>query len=427
MPTSTSENENPYKIGDRVAHDRYGHGTVVGFSEQGNPSVKFDGRDKRVTVPPGMLSPARFSEPDNDNKPLPCIDPADWQDKAIPERNWYIEGMIPGRQVTLLSGDGGTGKSLLAYQVGIAGALGIETIGLEPRPGRVIYLAAEDDEDELIRRGHDILRPTGHSFADLRDKMRIMPMAGLNAELMYINPDRQPVFSDMATKVEELVKTFEPELLILDTSADLYGGDENNRVHVRFFVTRLRKLAMDHNVAVLLLSHPSVAGMQSGSGTSGSTAWNNSVRSRLYLTADKEDDDLRVLKGMKANYSAKGGELKLRWHEGAFILDDGKPSEAAGLINRHTDAKFRELLSAINRSGQRVAPTKGVNYAPSVMVMRPEAKGTSKKALEASMHRLLSEGIIKVVIDGPPSKQRQRLIVSAEDFGPEGEEAAEAA
>jgi hypothetical protein len=344
------------------------------------------------------------------------IDPADWQDKAIPERNWYIEGMIPGRQVTLLSGDGGTGKSLLAYQVGIAGALGIETVGLTPRPGRVIYLAAEDDEDELLRRGDDILRKCGHSFADLKGQMRIIPMAGLNAEMMYINPDRQPVFSDMATKIAKLVETFRPELLILDTSADLFGGDENNRVHVRFFVTMLRKLAMDHNVAVLLLSHPSVSGMQSGSGTSGSTAWNNSVRSRLYLTADKDDDDLRVLKGMKANYGRKGGELKLRWHEGAFILDDGKPAPAVGLLARRAREVFLRLLSETNRVGNKVGPSPSATYAPKVFADRKDAGGIKKNAFTDVMNELLAAGTIAIITEGRKGRETKRLVVVADEI-----------
>ncbi len=48
--------------------------------------------------------------------------------------------------------------------------------------------------------------------------------------------------------------------------------------------------------------------MQSGTGLSGSIAWNNSVRSRLYFTADKTDEDLRLLKNMKTNYGRKGAE-----------------------------------------------------------------------------------------------------------------------
>lgn len=344
------------------------------------------------------------------------IDPADWHGHAIPERPWYIDGMIPSRQVTLLSGDGGTGKSLLAYQIGIAGALGVETIGLNPAEGGVLYLAAEDDEEELIRRGHDILSAMGHTFADLKDRMRVMPMAGLSAELVHINPERRIERTSLAGKVEEIVKEFDPILLILDTSADVFGGDEINRVQVRYFVSMLRRLAMDHDMAVLLLSHPSVAGMTTGTGLSGSTAWNNSVRARLYLTADRDDDDLRILKGMKSNYARKGGELKLRWHEGAFILDDGKPSPGAALVNNLADKVFLRLLSAINASGRRVSSSKSSAYAPTVMAAMPEREGVSKKSLIDAMARLFTEKKIAVVMEGPPSKQRERLVVVEDEI-----------
>ena len=347
---------------------------------------------------------------------IKIIDPADWEGRAVPERHWYIDGMIPGRQVTLLSGDGGTGKSLLAYQVGIAGALGVETIGLCPVDGRVVYLAAEDDEPELQRRGNDILTAMGHTFADLEGKMRVMPMAGLSAEMVRINPDRRIESTELAGKVEDIVKEFRPELPILDTSADVFGGDEINRVQVRFFVSMLRRMAMDHDIAVLLLSHPSVAGMQTGTGLSGSTAWNNSVRSRLYLTADKDDEDMRMLKGMKSNYARKGGEMKLRWREGVFILDDGKPSPGAALVANNADKVFLRLLSTINASGRRVSSSKSSAYAPSVMAAMPEREGISKKSLIDAMARLFAEKKIAVVKEGPPSKQRERLVVIEDEI-----------
>ena len=61
----------------------------------------------------------------------------------------------------------------------------------------------------------------------------------------------------------------------------------------------------------MLLAHPSLTGMNTGTGTSGSTAWNNSVRSRLYLDRVREsgiepDPDARVLRTMKSNYGPVG-------------------------------------------------------------------------------------------------------------------------
>lgn len=62
----------------------------------------------------------------NDNKPAPqqapaaktagatvvqVINPADWHGEPVPTREWYCEGLIPMRTVTILNGDGGVGKS----------------------------------------------------------------------------------------------------------------------------------------------------------------------------------------------------------------------------------------------------------------------------------------------------------------------------
>jgi RecA-family ATPase len=285
-----------------------------------------------------------------------------------------------------------------------------------------MYLGAEDDEGEFHRRLADIVYAHQRQLADLTD-FRLLPLADRDALLAV--PERDGTMKPTAlwSRIADEARTFQPKLIVLDTSADLFGGDEIKRSQVRQFIAMLRKLAIEIQCAVLLLSHPSLTGIQSGSGSSGSTAWNNSARSRLYLTRGKDDDDLRVLTTVKSNYGKVGTEIRMRWQDGAFVLDDGKPSAAAGLINRRADEVFRELLSAINRTGQRVAPTKGVNYAPSVMAEHPDRKGVSKKHLEGAMQRLLASGMVKVVMDGPPSRQRQRRIVSAEDFGPEEEAA----
>ena len=91
------------------------------------------------------------------------------------------------------------------------------------------------------------------------------------------------------------------------------------------FIALLRRLARDSGAAVLLLAHPSVAGKAIGEGTSGSTGWNNSVRSRMYFkNVKKEDtresaDDIRELEVMKANYAKKSEVVRVRWERGVFV------------------------------------------------------------------------------------------------------------
>jgi hypothetical protein len=116
-------------------------------------------------------------------------------------------------------------------------------------------------------------------------------------------------------------------LLVLDTIADLFGGNEIIRAQVNYFIKAtcgaFIKQAKDAGfvLTVILLSHPSQAGRNSGSGESGSTAWNNAVRARLYLTRPEDGlPEQRVLTRKKSNYSASGDDVKidLLWADGVL-------------------------------------------------------------------------------------------------------------
>src|SRR6266567_1869462 len=64
------------------------------------------------------------------------------------ERPWLVRDWIPRRQVTLLSGDGGVGKSIIAMQLMVATASGAPWLGLSTTPGASFGVFAEDDESE---------------------------------------------------------------------------------------------------------------------------------------------------------------------------------------------------------------------------------------------------------------------------------------
>ncbi|WP_171379720.1 bifunctional DNA primase/polymerase [Brucella pseudogrignonensis] len=350
---------------------------------------------------------------------LPFIIPAVWYGLPVPEREWWLDGLVPMRQVTILNGDGGVGKSLLALQLAAAGSMGCETLDMCPMHGRVLYLGAEDEAAEFHRRLVDITKAHNRVLSDL-ENFKLLPMADADALLSIPNVktgimEPTPLWNAFAAEA----RVFRPVLITLDTAADLFGGDEVKRAQVRQFVSMLRKLAIEISCAIILLAHPSVAGMQNGTGSSGSTAWNNSVRSRLYLTRpdtkDDPDPDARVLKTMKTNYGKVGGEIKIRWEEGAFMLDDGKPSPAAGILHAHQEQTFLRLLSEINRTGQRVSASRSSTYAPTVMEGMPNAEGVDKKGFEAAMKRLFASDQIRVVMEGPQSKSRQRLVVIADE------------
>ena len=340
---------------------------------------------------------------------LPVIDPRQWQGKPVPERQWFVEGWIPDRTVTNLSGDGGSGKTEIILQLIAASSLRSQWFGKDVSVGPCLYYGAEDEADELHRRLETIVAEFGRQLSDL-EGIRLIPMAGLDAVLA--EPDRKGNLSATVIypKLVSQAMALRPKLIVIDPSADVFGGDEINRTQVRKFVSMLRSLAMEIDCAVLLLSHPSLTGMNSGTGTSGSTAWNNSVRSRLYL--EITSPETRVLTIVKANHGKVGEKIEMRWQDGVYVLDNGGDPVVELLINSNTDKLFLELLALFNAQNQNVSSKPGANYAPAKMELHPKAKGFTKRQLAASMQRLMDAKRVKLLVEGSKSRQRTRLVVS---------------
>jgi len=88
--------------------------------------------------------------------PLGTIDASIWEERPVPPRVWTVENLIPSRNVTLLNGNGGIGKTLLSLQLAASAASHGYWLALATRPGRTLGVFCEDEQDELHRRLVDI-------------------------------------------------------------------------------------------------------------------------------------------------------------------------------------------------------------------------------------------------------------------------------
>lgn len=270
-------------------------------------------------------------------RPQPAIDefapfsPARWRGTQAPQINWIVEGCFIRGTVGILAGDGGLGKSLLLQQLQTACALGVPWLGMATEQCHSLALYCEDDEHELHRRQERINDHYGCRMEDLAG-VHMESRPGQDCVLMAFKQwggdgRKTMMFDQLAhAAIERKVK-----ILILDTVADVFSGNEVDRNQPRTFIRALRQLALRIGGAVILTQHPSNEGMASGSGRSGSTGWHNSVRSRLYLTKPKGTDEIqtdeRLLRTMKQNAGKFGGKLSVTWDKGVFILTETKAPE----------------------------------------------------------------------------------------------------
>jgi AAA domain len=147
------------------------------------------------------------------------------------ERKWLVPGLIPDVNVTAVSGDGGVGKSLVLLQLAAAVVFGLDWLGMPVKRGPVVFISAEDDDGELHNRLCDIAEAEGFDVGDLND-LYIVQRTGEDAVLGL--PDKNGVIktTPLWSLVETLVEQVKAALVILDTRADIYGGEENDRPQV---------------------------------------------------------------------------------------------------------------------------------------------------------------------------------------------------
>jgi RecA-family ATPase len=359
-----------------------------------------------------------------DTKPPPrfaSFSVAAFASQPLEERSFVVDQLVPTREVTLLYGDGGTGKSLLVLQLAVAMQTreNLNWLGLPVAGGRVLVYTAEEEPAELHRRLVAICEQHGVPLEELTDII-IISLAGEDATLAVPDQRQQLVAHPRFAMLETEIADLEPALVVIDTAADTYGGNENDRRQVGQFVRLLRGLALRHDTSIVLCAQPSLSGLNSGSGTSGSTAWNNSARSRLYLervlTEDRRepDADLRLLRSMKANYAQRGFELQLRWQEGVFVpqLAPGGSSLDRSAGRAFADEIFLKMLAIYNRDRRNVSDKPGPTYAPAVFAADHRAEGVTKQRLAEAMNRLFQEKKIILEMVGPQSHQRGRLVIA---------------
>jgi RecA-family ATPase len=353
-------------------------------------------------------------------EPLPFVDMSSWRiDDGVPPREWGVRDVFPLRNVGLFSGEGAAGKTLLALQLGVAHALGRDWIGMLPEPGPFLYFGAEDETGEIHRRLADILRHYNADFPDLQGNVHLLTFAGEDAVLGA--PDRAGIIKPTPLFERLLAAAIEirPIMICLDTSADVFAGNEIDRAQVRQFIGMLRNMAIVANAYVLINSHPSLTGITTGTGLSGSTGWHNSVRARAYLTIakkDKEEDPdpcLRTLEFKKSNYGPVSQSIALRWDHGVFKPVAGIGSLEKKAAEQTADRLFVALLDRFNDQGRNVSEkAASKNYAPTVFGKEDEAKtyGIKKAAFEDAMRRLFATSAISVQPYGAPSRGTTRLV-----------------
>jgi RecA-family ATPase len=353
-------------------------------------AIAFEASEREADVPP-------------DQQHLECVDPTTLHGLPVPPRLWLVPEWIPMMRATSLYGDGGLGKTLLAQMLATSCATGQPWLGLPVQRCRSTLFFAESDLEEMWQTQEAINDFYGCDFADL-GAMQWLPRLGHGNDLMTFDggrSSRTPLFDQLLTRAQE----HDARLVITDTLADVFNGNESDRGQSRRFGQEaLGYLARQINGVSLTLAHPSLTGMANGSTGSGSTAWKGTFRSQLYLTEPQTeegeplDPDVRVLTRVKSNRARRGETVEIKWQNGVFVpLHAQTTGIIASIEKRNAEAVFLELLDKVTAEGRFVSErSRASNFAPRIFALRPDRQRFRDADFKHAMERLFSDKKIKV-------------------------------
>jgi RecA-family ATPase len=366
---------------------------------------------------------------------LPFLDTSSWDSAPVPQQEWAVDWRIPLDQVTLFSGEGAAGKSLMQLHLCVACVLGCEWLGMSPAHRPAMFIDAEDGEQIIHKRLADILTYYGAKFSDVsgtpldmfsppRPRLYLSTLAGADAVLATMSNksgkiEPTPLYDELLEKAGDV----KPAIIGIASSANAFAGNEIYRTEVQQFVGLLRRIAIAAHGAVMLISHPSLTGIASGTGLSGSTQWHNAVRARAYLkkikpkrdhegTEDEApDSNLRVLEFHKNQYGPVSDSIFLKYQNGLFLPHHG---ETVANVERRQQAEavFLAVLTKLTSQGQDLSPSKNAphTYAPAKIAEHPDAAGFRRHELEAAQQALLDANKIHIA-DPVGRKGKERKYV----------------
>lgn len=166
-----------------------------------------------------------------DGKPGNCTEP------EPPERGSVVPGLIYSDALTLAYGDSGIGKSYFALHLATAVAAGLPCLSHDMTKTPVLWIDAESDKTEFLRRAYAVARGLG-----LDRPPEVLYWYGLPGSLAR---------SETLKRVREHIRELNGPLVVLDSlSVASYGADILKPDIVTEIMQSLREwgtvLALDH-------------------------------------------------------------------------------------------------------------------------------------------------------------------------------------
>jgi hypothetical protein len=265
---------------------------------------------------------AEYTTPSATGAVLRCF-----SDIAAKPLCWLWPGRIPLGKQTLLAGDPGLGKSLVALDIVARVTRGTtwpDNTALE-HPGSAIILSSEDDPADTIRPRLEAAGADLSKVQHLQAVRRVRSSGETSLEQFSLETDLVEL-QDAAVSLADL-------RLILIDPISAYLGDTDSHVNakVRALLSPLADVASALGTAILLITHLNKSASPALYRASGSIAFVAAARAVWLFAKNPDDPKQRLMLPGKMNLAPDqtGMAYRVGTNQGVPIVDWGGPVSAA--------------------------------------------------------------------------------------------------
>lgn len=311
------------------------------------------------------------------DKPKRKVELIPWGGLKDEPVRWLVKDILPAASFVAIYGKPGSGKSFVALYLASSVASNLYAFGKETTTGQVVYIAGEGGAG-LKRRRDALLRQH-----DLPDDL---PIHFVKAQLNLSTSldDMEALFAAIREK------SLSPSLIIFDTFARIFIGDENSAKDVGACIAILGAIQAEFNCCVCIIHHSAKNNDQT---MRGSSALLGAVDTELHcervgpegskervgsLTITKQKDGEDMLRfGFKLNLvqlsplDPDATSLALEPITGEQLGKEFTRSKVETKINGYQGQALRALKDAIEESGE--SPAVAGEHIPSGVKCVPES------------------------------------------------------
>lgn len=195
----------------------------------------------------------------------------------LPPPTWLIDQILPAGGLVGLYGAPGSFKSFVALDLAMSVATGRAWHGQGVSKGHAIYVAAEGGTGMGKRANAWLLH---HEYPAAAVDMSWL------IESVTVNPDSEQM-DRLLGRVNDEMHT-EPSLVVIDTLARCFEGDENTQEDMGRFVAGVDRLRREFGATVLVVHHTRLAGDRER----GNTAFRGAADTMISI--ERQDDDVII-------------------------------------------------------------------------------------------------------------------------------------